>query len=107
MLSEQILDHFRNPRHVGEVPEPRTLVEVENPACGDVLRLSVRFANDIVDDVRYQTRGCTASIAAGSVLTEWMLRKTRSELMKITPTVIDDALGGLAPESRHVASLCV
>ena len=107
MYSERLLDHFRNPRNVGDLDPPALTVEVTNPACGDILRLSARFANDRVTEARYRTRGCTASIAAGSALTEWMAGKSRAELRALQPTHIVDALDGLQPESRHAAILCV
>lgn len=105
--SEQLLDHFQNPRNSGHLAPPALSVDVENPACGDLLRLSARFEDERVAEVRYQVRGCTASIAAGSALTEWMLGKSRQELAAIHPAVIEQALGGLAPASKHVAVLCV
>jgi nitrogen fixation NifU-like protein len=107
MYSEKLLDHFRNPRNVGELPPPAVTVTIEQPVCGDILRLAARFEAGRVAEVRYKTRGCTASIAAGSALTEWMVGKTRSELNGLSPEAIDGAVGGLAPESRHAALLCV
>lgn len=107
MYSQRLLDHFQNPRNVGELPPPAVTVEVSNPACGDTLRLSVRFEGDVAVEVHYKTRGCTASIAAGSALTEWMAGKTRAELTRITPALIEEAVGGLQPESKHAAVLCV
>lgn len=71
------------------------------------MRLSARFAGDIVAEARYQTRGCTASIAAGSALTQWMKGKSRSELAGLRAETIEAALGGLSPESRHAAVLCL
>lgn len=71
------------------------------------MRLSARFQGQAVAEVRYQVRGCTASIAAGSALTEWMLGKSREELRGITAAVIEDAVGGLEPASKHAAVLCV
>ena len=107
MHSPQLLEHFQNPRNVGHLPPPALSVDVTNPACGDMMRLSARFEDARVVEVRFQTRGCTASIAAGSALTEWMMGKTRDELGQITPIVIDEALGGLALASKHTAVLCV
>jgi len=63
---ERLIDHFQNPRNVGELPAPAITVEVSNPACGDILRLSARFEGEVVAEVRYKVRGCTASIAAGA-----------------------------------------
>jgi nitrogen fixation NifU-like protein len=107
MHSELLLDHFKNPRNVGHLPPPALTVDLTNPACGDILRLSVRFENDRVAEVRYQVRGCTASIAAGSALTEWMHGKSRQELKTLVPVILDTALGGLEPASNHAAVLCV
>jgi nitrogen fixation NifU-like protein len=106
MYSQALLDHFQNPRNVGELPPPAVTVEVSNPACGDILRLSVRFENGIAREARYKVRGCTASIAAGSALTEWIAGKTRVEMAAFLPAIIDDAVGGLAAESKHAAALC-
>ena len=107
MYSEAFLDHFKNPRNVGELEPPAVTVEISNPACGDILRLSARFVEDRVVEVRYKVRGCTASIASGSALTEWMQGKTRAELAAVTPAEIESAVGGLIPESKHAAALCV
>jgi nitrogen fixation protein NifU and related proteins len=106
MYSPQLLDHFQNPRNVGELPPPAIAVEIANPACGDILRLSARFEAERVVEVRYKVRGCTASIAAGSALTEWLLGKRRDELAAFAPAAIEAALGGLQPESKHAAALC-
>jgi nitrogen fixation NifU-like protein len=106
MYSERVLDHFRNPRNAGELPPPAESVEAMNPACGDVLRLYVLWEGGVVASVRYQVRGCTASIAAGSALTEWMRGRTRGEVAALTPAVIERELDGLPPESRHAAVLC-
>ncbi len=107
MYSQRLLDYFQNPRNVGELAPPAVTVEVSNPACGDILRLSVRFEGEVAAEVRYKTRGCTASIAAGSALTEWMTGKTRAELGRVTAAVIEEVVGGLQPESKHAAVLCV
>ena len=107
MHSERLLEHFRNPRNPGELPPPAVCVDVTNPACGDLLRLSARFENDRVVEARFLTRGCTASIAASSALTEWMIGKTRTELQAITPMAIESALDGLELASKHAAVLCV
>jgi nitrogen fixation NifU-like protein len=106
MYSEALLDHFQNPRNVGELPPPAVTVEVSNPACGDILRLSVRFENGVAREARYKVRGCTASIAAGSALTEWIEGKTRGELAGFVPGTIEEAVGGLPAESKHAAALC-
>jgi nitrogen fixation NifU-like protein len=106
MYPERLIDHFQNPRNVGELAPPAVTVEVSNPACGDILRLSVSFEDGRVREARYKVRGCTASIAAGSALTEWMRGKTAAELAGFDVSVIDGAVGGLPPASRHAGVLC-
>lgn len=107
MHSERLLDHFRNPRHSGALDPPAIKIDVSNPACGDMLRLWARFEGDRIAEARFQTRGCAASIAASSALTEWMTGKSREELRALTAAVIEEALGGLEPASKHAAVLCV
>lgn len=106
MHSETLLHHFTHPRNVGELPPPAVTVEVMNPACGDILRLSVRWEADRAAEVRFKTRGCTASIAAGSALTELIEGQTRAELQALTAADVEAAVGGLIPESKHAAVLC-
>ena len=107
MYSEAFLDHFKNPRNVRELPPPAVTVEISNPACGDILRLSARFDDGRAVEVGYKVHGCTASIASGSALTEWMLGKSRVELAALTAANIESAVGGLILESKHAAVLCV
>jgi nitrogen fixation NifU-like protein len=107
MHSERLLDHFQNPRNPGELAPPAVKVDVTNPACGDMLRLSARFVEDRVAEACFLTRGCTASIAASSALTEWMTGKSYGELTALAPSVIEEAVGGLEPASKHAAVLCV
>jgi nitrogen fixation NifU-like protein len=107
MYSEQLLDHFQNPRNIGELAPPAITVEVSNPACGDILRLSVRFEGETAVEARYKVRGCTASIAAGSATTELIIGKTRAQIAALAARAIEEAVGGLAPESKHAAVLCI
>ena len=106
MYAARLLDHFQNPRNVGELAPPAMRIEVSNPACGDILRLSARWENGVIVEARYKVRGCTASIAAGSALTEWLTGKSQAEIAEFTTQVIEEALGGLANESKHAAVLC-
>jgi nitrogen fixation NifU-like protein len=103
---ERLLHHFQNPRNVGELPPPAITVEVSNPACGDILRLSALIEEGRVRHTGYRVRGCTASIAAGSALTEWMQGKTRAELAAFETAAIDEAVGGFPEASRHAGVLC-
>jgi nitrogen fixation protein NifU and related proteins len=107
MYSDRLLDHFQNPRNVGELPPPALTLEVSNPACGDILRLSVRIEEGQVQEARYKVRGCTASIAAGSALTELLVGKTRDQIGSLNAAAIEQAVGGLAPESKHAAVLSI
>lgn len=107
MYSDRLIDHFQNPRNVGELPPPARTVEVTNPACGDILRLSALVEEGRIAGVAYKVRGCAASIAAGSALTEQMLGRKLEELQEFRTTDIERALGGLPAESRHAAALCI
>ncbi len=107
MHSDRLLEYFRNPQNAGELEPPALRADVSNPACGDMLRLTARFENDRVVEARFLVRGCTASIAAASALTEWMTGKSRAELKAITTAAIEEAVGGLEPASKHAAVLCV
>ena len=107
MYSQTLLEHFQNPKNVGELQPPAVTVEAMNPICGDILRLSVLFDGPVAREVRFKTRGCTASIAAGSALTELMAGRTREELASITAADVESAVGGLGNESKHAAVLAV
>lgn len=107
MPNERLLDHFKNPRNVGELPAPAICVEVVNPACGDILRLSGKVEEGRVLQGAYKARGCPASIAAGSALTELVVGRTRQELQILQPEEIEAAVGGLEPASKHAAQLCI
>ncbi len=107
MYSTRLLDHFQNPRNVGELAPPAVTAEVSNPVCGDILRLSVEFRDGRVAEARYKTRGCTASIAAGSALTEMLIGRTAREMADIRAVDVEEAVGGLGAESKHAARLAV
>ncbi len=106
-MSPELIEHFRNPRNVGELPPPAITVEASNPVCGDILRLSVRLESGRVAEAGYKVRGCAASIAAGSALTELLAGRDRAELAAVTAETVEAAVGGLSNESKHAAVLCV
>ena len=106
-MSPELIEHFRNPRNVGELPPPAVTVEVSNPICGDILRLSARMEDGRVVQSGFKVRGCTASIAAGSALTEMVAGRDRAGLKSLTASDVDLAVGGLSNESKHAAVLCV
>ncbi len=105
MYTPQVMDHFQNPRHAGELPDATVRVEVTNPVCGDILQLAARLENGLVAAVRFKASGCVPAIAAGSLLTEMMLRRRHEELAALTDKNISDGLGGLPPASHHAAQL--
>jgi nitrogen fixation NifU-like protein len=107
MYSERLLEHFQNPRNVGTLDPPAVVVEVSNPICGDILQLSALAPDGRVRQVRYKTRGCTASIAAGSALTELIQDKTLDELGALKAADVEQAVGELSNESKHAAVLAI
>ena len=107
MYSPLLLDHFQNPRNVGELAAPAITVEVSNPACGDILRLSVLVEQGKLQDVRFKTRGCVASIACGSLLTELVKGMSLQQAAQVTADQVAAGLGGLPPASGHAAVLAI
>jgi nitrogen fixation NifU-like protein len=105
MFSPQLLDHFQNPRNAGELPNATHTVEVTNPACGDILRLAAVIKNGAIDQIKFLCRGCTASIACASLLTETAKGRELTQLGAITPESLSATLGGLPPASLHAAQL--
>jgi len=107
MHSQRLLGYFQNPQHAGELDPSAIRVDVTNPACGDMMRLSARFENGSVIEARFLTRGCTAAIATSEALTQWITGKSRAEIQTLTADAIEEAVGGLEPASKHAAVLCV
>jgi nitrogen fixation protein NifU and related proteins len=106
LFNDAILEHFSNPHNAGDLPNASAMVEVTNPVCGDILRLSVRIEGQNIVAARFKTQGCVAAIASGSVLTDLILGKSPGELRAIVPQQISTALGGLPPATFHAAQLC-
>jgi nitrogen fixation protein NifU and related proteins len=106
VFNEIILEHFRNPHNSGNLEDATAIVEVTNPVCGDILRLSVRVEDGRIAVARFKTQGCVCSIAASSVLTDLLTGKTPEGARGITPQAISDALGGLPSATFHAAQLC-
>jgi nitrogen fixation NifU-like protein len=107
MYSAQMLDHFQNPRNAGEVPRPDATAEVENPACGDILRLTLKVNNGQIVAARFKAKGCVASMACGSALTEIITGKSVREARTVQPEQISNAVGGLPQASAHAAHLAL
>ena len=107
MYSAKLLDHFQNPRNVGELDDADVQAEVSNPICGDILKLSAKVRDGRIDEIRYLTRGCTASIAVGSALTEILTGLRTDQLNSVNREQVEQAVGGLSNESRHAAVLAI
>ncbi len=105
MFSEAVLDHFRNPRNAGELPGASATVEVSNPVCGDILKLSARIVDGQIAEARFLCRGCTTAIACASILTEQLRGRTSAEARAITADFLSQSLGGLPPATFHGAQL--
>lgn len=105
MYSEQLLEHFENPRNVGEIENADGIGKVTNPACGDLMNLYIKIQEGKICEVKYKTYGCPAAIASGSVSTEILLGKTLEEALKISRKDIEKALGGLEPTTVHSSIL--
>ena len=105
MFSNAVLDHFRNPRNAGELTDASATVEVSNPVCGDILKLSARVNDGRIAEARFLCRGCTTAIACASVLTEKLRGRTATEARAITAESLSEALGGLPSATFHGAQL--
>jgi nitrogen fixation NifU-like protein len=106
MYSEQVLEHFQNPRFVGDLADATVTVELENPACGDVLRLALKIEGGRIADVRFRAKGCVPAIACGSKLAEMLHQKRISEV-QIEANDLISALGGLPAASGHASHLAI
>lgn len=105
MYNAAVLDHFKNPRNAGDLPNATATVEVTNPVCGDILRLAVRVENGRITDARFKTQGCVTAIACSSLITELIRGKTLGEARLVSPVLISNALGDLPPATMHGAQL--
>ena len=103
--SEKVLDHFFNPRNVGEIPDADGVGKVGNPVCGDVMVLYIKVIDDRIADVKFKTFGCGAAIATSSILTEMVKGKTIEEALKISNKAVAEALGGLPRHKLHCSVL--
>jgi len=103
--SEKVMEHFMNPRNVGEIKDADGIGEVGNPVCGDMMTFYIKVENDIIVDVRFKTFGCGAAIAVSSVVSEMAKGKTIEEALKITREQVAKELGGLPPNKMHCSNL--
>jgi nitrogen fixation NifU-like protein len=107
MYSPQLLDHFEHPRNAGELADPDARVRLENPACGDVLELFVKFEDGHVREIRFRAKGCVPAMACGSMITEMARGLTLPEASSIQRQDVIRAIGGLPEASGHAAQLAI
>lgn len=106
MYSEKVMDHFANPRNVGEIENANAVGQVGNPKCGDIMKIYMDIdENEVIKDVKFKTFGCGAAIATSSMATELVKGKTVDEALKLTNRAVMEALDGLPPEKIHCSVL--
>jgi len=105
MYSDKVLEHFNNPRNMGEIPNPDAIGKVGNPVCGDLIWIYIKVKNDIITDVKFKTFGCAAAIATSSMITELAKGKTLKEALKLTRQDVAEHLQGLPPIKMHCSNL--
>ena len=107
MYSPQILDHFEHPRNPGTVANPDASVQIENPACGDVLKLTLKLSGDRIQEIRFLAKGCVCSMACASALTELVQGKTIQQARELKREQLVEAVGGLPAASIHASHLAM
>lgn len=105
MYSEKVIEHFKNPRNQGELPDADAVGKVGNPVCGDLMHIYIKVKDDVITDITFKTFGCAAAIATSSMLTELAKGKSLKEALKITRQSIADSLEGLPPIKMHCSNL--
>jgi len=105
MYSEKVMDHFRTPRNMGEIPDADGVGTVGNPVCGDMMNIYIKVKDDVITDIKFKTFGCGAAIATSSMITELAKGKTIDEAFKITRQDVADSLDGLPPVKMHCSNL--
>lgn len=107
MYSVQLLDHFQNPRNAGDLADADASAEIENPVCGDVIRLGVKLYNGWIERIAFKAKGCVPAMACGSALTELVIGKTVAEALRVSREDLVAAVGGLPQASTHAAQLAL
>ena len=105
MYTEKVLDHFRNPRNMGKIKDANGIGKVGNPICGDVMVIYIKVKDNRIDNIKFQTFGCTAAIASSSIATELVKGKTLDEAMRLTRNDVAEELGGLPAIKMHCSNL--
>jgi nitrogen fixation NifU-like protein len=107
VYSPELLDHFQNPRNVGDVETPDATAQMENPACGDVLKLTAKLAGRQIADIGFRAKGCVSAMACGSAITELIKGKTVEEARQVSREELVRKVGGLPPASVHASHLAI
>ncbi len=105
MYSEKVMEHFSNPRNIGEIENADGIGEVGNPVCGDMMSFYIKVEDDKISDVKYKTFGCVAAIAVSSMVSEMAIGKTLGEAKQITKQSVAESLDGLPKEKMHCSNL--
>lgn len=105
MYSEKVMEHFRNPHNMGEIPDADGVGTVGNPVCGDLMTIYIKVKDNRLEDVKFKTFGCGAAIATSSIITDLAKGKTLDEAMKISRGDVAENLGGLPPVKMHCSNL--
>lgn len=105
MYTDKVMDHFENPRNVGVMENPDGVGKQGNPVCGDVMEITIKVKNNIIEDAKFRTFGCCAAIATSSMVTEMVKGKTLDEAENISKKTVADALEGLPPPKMHCSNL--
>ena len=105
MYSEKVMDHFSNPRNVGEIENADGVGQVGNAKCGDIMKMYLKIEDDMIVDVKFKTFGCGAAVATSSIATEMVLGRTVEEALQITNKAVAEALDGLPPAKMHCSNL--
>ena len=105
LYSEKVMDHFKNPRNVGEIENPDGVGQVGNAKCGDIMRMQIKVENDIITDAKFMTFGCASAIATSSIATEMIIGHTIDEALKLTNQAVVEALDGLPTHKIHCSVL--
>ena len=105
MYTDLVMDHFSNPRNVGEIDDADGVGQIGNPVCGDVMRISIAVTDDRISDIKFKTFGCGAAVATSSMVTEMVMGKTLEEAAEISNKAVAEALGGLPPNKMHCSNL--
>jgi nitrogen fixation NifU-like protein len=107
MYTPEVLDHFEHPRNSGLVADPDASVQIENPACGDVLKLTLKLSGNRIEQIRFLAKGCVCSMACGSALTELVQGRTIEQARELDRTQLVSAVGGLPSASMHASHLAM